>query len=121
MSAPSASVVEPTTSAKRTDTRRRSRAAASDPDRSLPGVAAGVAGPVAGGAPGPIVAPHSPQKRSPASAAAPQTGHVGASATPHDRQNRPSARLSAPQLEQEMRSVATFPTAYRLRGPAERG
>jgi hypothetical protein len=44
--------------------------------------------------------PHSPQKRSPGSLAAPQLAHEIASALPQDEQNFRPARFSVPQLAQ---------------------
>src|SRR5690242_5314171 len=88
----SESVVNPTRSAKSTETRRRS--------------AAGVllAGPGAGVGPGTDVsvsaAPHSPQNFTVGPLAAPQEGHIRASGLPHSPQNLRPASFSEPQDEQ---------------------
>src|SRR5579872_5165837 len=94
-SRPSESVVKPTRSAKSTDTRRRSAAAAGR---------AGAASAARG-------LPHSPQKRAPGSFGEPQAGQARASGAPHSPQNlRPSA-FSVPQEAQRTtpRSVDRAP------------
>src|SRR5581483_1711770 len=77
----SESVVKPTRSAKRTETRRRSAAA----------VVTGAAAPWS-------AAPHSPQNFSPPAIPAPQDGHACASAVPHSVQNFLPSWFSARQL-----------------------
>jgi len=78
--------VNPTRSAKSTDTSLRS--------------AAGVGAGAAAGVPAPNAVPQFPQKRCPGGFAAPQLPHVWASAVPHEPQNRCPAGFSVPQLGQ---------------------
>src|SRR5437660_2828512 len=81
------SVVNPTRSANRTLTSRRSVAAAM-------GLGAATAGRDSGA---PRDAPHSPQKSNWGSLAAPQEGHSFASAPPHLPQNFRPGAFSVPQ------------------------
>jgi len=85
-------VVNPTRSANRTDTRRRSAIAGS---RATARRDAG-----ADVGPPPRGVPHSPQNRSSTSFAAPQFGQASASAFPQAEQNFRPGRFSVPQLEQ---------------------
>jgi hypothetical protein len=73
--------VKPTRSAKSTETKRRST-------------------PVAAGAAAARAFPHSPQKRSSGSFAAPQVGHAIASGEPHSAQNFRPDRFSRPHDRQ---------------------
>src|SRR5436189_3116692 len=96
----SLSPVNPTRSANRTETRRRSAV----------GAAAGGAsgGPTTGAeraAASPSGDPHSPQNLTPGSFAAPQTGQPTASARPHSPQNFLPALFAAPQLEQVIKGL----------------
>jgi hypothetical protein len=80
--------VKPTRSAKRTETKRRSTpVAAGDATRALP---------------------HSPQKRSSGSFAAPQVGHAIASGEPHSAQNFRPARFNRPHDRQVTPSTAAM-------------
>src|SRR6476469_9680170 len=106
MSAPSAMDVEPTRSANRTETRRRSIAVGDWPTSRV-AATSGRPSPGRG-------SPQTPQNRSPGSLTAAHDGHTTPSSTPHDRQNRRSARLSVPQARQVAGPSVTVATAYRL-------
>ena len=107
-SRPSASAVNPTRSANRTETRRRSATGAARGPGSgtdgCPGVEAAAAS-VAGDDEGIVTAsvfPHSPQNRTPGPLGVPQLGHGTARRVPHSPQNLRPTSLDAPQAGQLM-------------------
>ncbi len=91
--------MNPTRSANRTVTSRRSVAGST----SWAGGAGGGSAPAATGV------PHSPQKRSSAVTGAPHAEQVEASETPHSRQNRLPAGFSVPQATQSTMRVYPDP------------
>src|SRR5437867_2280140 len=91
-------VVNPTRSANKTETNRRSAVGATRAGEATWDVAELDAWPV----PSARAEPHSPQNFSPGSFDAPQVGHPTASAEPHSAQNFRPARFSAPQDPQIM-------------------
>jgi hypothetical protein len=93
--------VKPTRSAKSTETRRRSDTAAD-----------AVAG--TGEARGASAIPHSPQKRSPGSFAAPQCAHGSSSAVTYYAQKRLPGRFPAPHAEQLVITGPYFGARSRL-------